>query len=52
MNHGPFYRSAELIGVHRAQGATFTSFRAAHAVGRIYTGTFTATPVANGIRFR
>lgn len=53
MNHGPFYRLAELIAdVHRAEGGIFTGFRAGQAVGRFYNGTFTATPVANGIRFR
>ncbi|HET9256277.1 MAG TPA: hypothetical protein VFO16_13920 [Pseudonocardiaceae bacterium] len=53
MNHGPFCRSAELAaGVHRAEGGIFAGFRAAHAVGRIYSGTFTATLIANGIRFR
>jgi catalase len=46
-NHGPFYRSAELVAaVHRAEGGRFDGFRAAHAVGRIYAGTFTATPAA------
>lgn len=47
MNHGPFYRSAELVaGVHNAEDGIFAGFRAAHAVGRIYAGTFTATPAA------
>ena len=47
MNHGPFYRSAELVAaVHRAEGGIFAGFRAAHAFGRIYAGTFTATPEA------
>ena len=47
VNHGPFYRSAELVaGVHRAEGGVFETFRAAHAFGRIYAGTFTATPAA------
>jgi pimeloyl-ACP methyl ester carboxylesterase len=46
MNHGPFYRSSELVaGVHKAEGY-FAGFRAAHAYGRIYSGTFTATPLA------
>jgi catalase len=46
MNHGPFYRSAELLaGVQRDEGL-FAGFRAAHAYGRIYAGTFSATPVA------
>lgn len=49
-HHGPFYRSAELVAaVHRAEGGIFEGFRAAHAVGRIYAGTFTATPVAKTI---
>jgi hypothetical protein len=53
VNHGPFYRSAELVaGVHRAEGGIFAGFRAAHAVGRIYAGTFTATPVAKTLRAR
>src|SRR5262245_46985115 len=47
MNHGQFYRSADLVAaVHRAENGPFGGFRAAHAVGRIYAGTFTASPVA------
>ena len=47
LNHGPFYRSAELVAsVHKAEGGRFEGYRAAHAVGRIYAGTFTATPEA------
>src|SRR5262249_22906032 len=47
MNHGPFDRSADLVaGVHHAEGGQFAGFRAAHAVGRFYAGSFTATPVA------
>ncbi len=47
MNHGPFYRSADLVAaVHRAEGGIFASFRAAHAFGRFYAGRFTATPAA------
>jgi len=46
MNHGPFYRSPELVaGVHKAEGC-FAGFRAAHAYARIYAGAFAATPVA------
>jgi len=46
MNHGPFYRSSELVaGVHKAEGY-FAGFRAAHAYARIYAGAFAATPVA------
>src|SRR5262245_50282499 len=46
-NHGPFYRSAELVAaVHQAEDGIFEGFRAAHAFGRIYAGTFTATPAA------
>lgn len=53
MNHGPFYRSAELVaGVHRAEGGIFAGFRGAHAFGRIYTGTFTATPGQRRCRAR
>ena len=49
-HHGPFYRSAELVAaVHRAEGGIFEGFRAAHAFGRIYVGTFTATPIAKTI---
>jgi len=46
LNHGQFYHPAELVAaVHRAEGY-FAGFRAAHAYGRFYAGTFTATPVA------
>ena len=46
-HHGPFYRSDELVAsVHRAEGGIFDTFRAAHAFGRIYAGTFTPTPAA------
>ena len=49
-HHGPFYHSAELVAaVHRAEGGIFETFRAAHAFGRIYEGTFTATPIAKTI---
>jgi len=47
MNHGPFDRSDQLVAaMHRAAGGVFETFRAAHAYGRIYAGTFTATPAA------
>src|SRR5215510_1570589 len=47
MNHGQFYKADELVAaVHRDAGGIFAGFRAAHAYGRIYSGTFTATPVA------
>jgi catalase len=47
MNHGQFYKAEQLVAaVHRDGGGTFAGFRAAHAFGRIYAGTFTATPVA------
>ena len=47
MNHGQFYKADELVAaVHRDSGGTFAGFRAAHAFGRIYAGTFTATPAA------
>jgi catalase len=47
MNHGQFYKADELVAaVHRAEGGIFETFRAAHAFGRFYAGTFTATPVA------
>jgi catalase len=50
MNHGQFYRSAELVAaVHRGAGGIFAGYRAAHAFGRIYAGTFTATPAAKAI---
>jgi len=46
-HHGPFYHSDELVAaVHRAEGGIFETFRAAHAFGRIYAGSFTATPAA------
>jgi hypothetical protein len=45
VNHGPFYRSDELVaGVHRAVGETSTGFRPAHGLGRVYAGSFTVTP--------
>src|SRR5712691_5482510 len=47
MNHGQFDRAHQLVAaVHRDGGGIFASFRGAHAFGRIYAGTFTATPVA------
>jgi hypothetical protein len=47
MNHGQFYRAHDLVAaVHRDGGGAFAGFRAAHAFGRIYAGTFTATSVA------
>ena len=47
MNHGQFDKSDQLVAaVHRAEGGIFASFRAAHAFGRFYAGTFTATPAA------
>ena len=47
MTHGQFYRADELVAaVHGAGGGIFEGFRAAHADGRFYAGTFTATPVA------
>src|SRR6266540_3592268 len=50
MNHGQFYRSADLVAaVHRDAGGIFAGFRAAHAFGRIYAGTFTPTPAAKAL---
>ena len=47
MNHGQFDKSDQLVAaVHRAEGGIFAGFRAAHAFGRFYAGTFTATPAA------
>src|SRR5262249_49798182 len=47
MNHGQFYKADQLVAaVHRDAGGIFAGFRAAHASGRIYAGTFTATPAA------
>jgi hypothetical protein len=44
---GQFYRSSDLVAaVHRGAGGIFEGFRAAHTFGRIYAGTFTATPAA------
>jgi catalase len=50
MNHGQFYRADELVAaVHRAEGGIFETFRAAHAFGRLYAGTFTATSAAKAL---
>jgi hypothetical protein len=50
MNHGQFYKADQLVaGVHNAQGGIFEGFRAAYASGRIYVGTFTATPAARAL---
>jgi catalase len=50
VNHGQFYRAAELVkGVHDAEDGIFEGFRGAHAYGRLYAGTFTATPEAKTI---
>jgi catalase len=50
MNHGQFDKSDQLVAaVHRAEGGIFAGFRAAHAFGRFYVGTFTATPVAKAL---
>jgi catalase len=47
MNHGQFYKAEQLVAaVHRDGGGVFAGFRAAHAYGRFYAGTFTATPAA------
>src|SRR4249920_146775 len=47
MNHGQFYMADDLVAaVHRDAGGIFAGFRAAHAYGRFYAGTFTATPAA------
>jgi len=47
MNHGQFYKAGQLVAaVHRDAGGMFAGFRAAHAYGRIYAGTFTATAAA------
>src|SRR5262245_7218567 len=47
MNHGQFYKAGQLVAaVHRDAGGIFEGFRAAHAYGRFYAGTFTPTPVA------
>jgi len=50
MNHGQFHRSADLVAaVHAGAGGIFAGFRAAHAYGRFYAGTFTATPAAKAL---
>ncbi|MEU9413477.1 catalase family peroxidase [Streptomyces sp. NPDC048281] len=50
MNHGEFHRSAELVAaIHRGAGGVFPSYRAAHAYGRFYAGTFTADPAAKDV---
>ena len=47
MNHGQFYKADQLVAaVHKAAGGVFAGFRAAHADGHFYAGTFIATPVA------
>jgi catalase len=47
MNHGQFYKADQLVAaVHRDAGGIFAGFRAAHALGRFYAGTFTPTPAA------
>lgn len=47
MNHGQFYKAAQLVAaVHRDSGGPFAGYRGAHAYGRFYAGTFTATPIA------
>jgi len=47
MNHGQFYKADQLVAaVHRDAGGIFAGFRAAHAYGRIYAGTFNAMPIA------
>lgn len=47
MNHGQFYKADQLVkAVHQDGGGIFPGFRAAHAFGRIYAGTFTPTAVA------
>lgn len=47
MNHGQFHLAGQLVAAaHRNSGGTFPGFRALHAVGRIYAGTFIATDAA------
>ncbi len=47
MNHGQFYKANQLVAaVHKDAGGIFAGFRAAHAYGRFYAGTFTPTPAA------
>ncbi len=47
MNHGQFYKADELVAaVHKDAGGIFAGFRAAHAYGRFYAGTFTPTAAA------
>ncbi len=50
MNHGQFYKSAELVAaLHRDSGGKFPGCRAVHAVGRIYAGIFIPTAQARGL---
>jgi hypothetical protein len=43
MNHGQFNRTCELVAaVHTDGGGIHPGVRAAHAFGRVYTGTFSA----------
>lgn len=47
VNQGQFYKSSELVAaLHRDSGGIFPGFRTVHAIGRIYAGTFTPTPIA------
>jgi len=47
MNHGQFYEADQLVeAVHKNAGGVFAGFRAAHAFGRIYSGTFKSTAIA------
>jgi catalase len=50
MNHGQFYKANQLVeAVHKNAGGVFAGFRAAHAFGRIYSGTFTPTETAKNL---
>jgi len=42
MNHGQFDKHPLVAAVHHAEGGIIAGFRAAHAIGRFYAGTFTA----------
>jgi catalase len=47
MNRGEFYQADQLVeAIHLSLGGYHPGFRAVHAFGRFYAGTFTATPVA------
>jgi len=50
INHGQFHKSNELVAaLHEDSGGVFPGFRAGHALGRIYVGTFTPRAAARSL---